>query len=97
MRVNRTYTIDNLEYPGLFASRDRVEQAQRVADRYASGSDDPVATREHERELRYRAFYRSLMLWAVIGIPLLLALFAALLWGVGIAAFMAGAAGAFGK
>jgi hypothetical protein len=78
----------SLSQPGLFADLDEIRQTQRAVLRYATeavpngGNDMIVRNRiiEDERELRYRALAKSAVLWAVVGIPLLMAVVTALLF-----------------
>lgn len=69
-------------FPGLFATPTTVRQAQQAVIRYANTyvKDVPNADLERsriiadERELRNRQLVRSAVLWAVLGIPLLVSL-----------------------
>lgn len=76
-----------LQYPGLFAPASEVEKAQTAAARYAARTPDPAATLADEREIRNRMLLRSAVLWAVLGIPALIAvgyvILAILAWQLG--------------
>ena len=80
---------DRRTYPGLFASPSDVAAAQRAATQWADGQPLPARAIDDEREQRYRVLLRGAVLWAVLGIPFLVALLALALQLLGGALFTA--------
>lgn len=71
-----------LYYPGLMAIRSEVARAQDAAARHAAGTEHPSRTIDDERELRNRTALRSAMLIVVFGLPIVVLIGSAVLFGV---------------
>ncbi len=70
----------NWAQPGLFTSAQDVAGIQRTTARWAASEGDPAQANADQREIRYRMLVKSAVLWAVIGLPLLITLFGTLVW-----------------